>query len=83
MPIDVPSFKLIKGHIKELQGVVPNTPWDENDQKCRGQDRVKEFLCSLLFFLENKTHQLNFKGHYYINKRLEVTNAKFLLIQVQ
>ena len=26
IPIDVPSFKLIKGQIKELQGVVPNTP---------------------------------------------------------
>ena len=24
--IDVPSFKLIEGQIKELQGVVPNTP---------------------------------------------------------
>ena len=26
IPIDVPSFKLIEGQIKELQGVVPNTP---------------------------------------------------------
>ena len=26
IPIDVPSFKLIKGQIKELQGVVSNTP---------------------------------------------------------
>ena len=25
IPIDVPSFKLIEGQIKELQGVVPNT----------------------------------------------------------
>ena len=25
-PIDVPSLKLIEGQIKELQGVVPNTP---------------------------------------------------------
>ena len=33
IPIDVPSFKLIEGQIKELQGVVPNTPWAENDQK--------------------------------------------------
>ena len=24
--IDVPSFKLVEGQIKELQGVVPNTP---------------------------------------------------------
>ena len=31
--IDVPSFKLIQGQIKELQGVVPSTPWAENDQK--------------------------------------------------
>ena len=27
IPIDVPSFKLIEGQIKELQGLVPNTPW--------------------------------------------------------
>ena len=26
IPIDVPSFKLIEGQIKELQRVVPNTP---------------------------------------------------------
>ena len=25
-PIDVPSFKLIEGQIKELQGMVSNTP---------------------------------------------------------
>ena len=31
--VDVPSFKLIEGQIKELKGVVPNTPWAENDQK--------------------------------------------------
>ena len=34
IPIDVPSFKLIEGQIKELQGVVPNTlKRAENDQK--------------------------------------------------
>ena len=34
LSIDVPSFKLIEGQIKELQGVVSNTPpWAENDQK--------------------------------------------------
>ena len=32
IPIDVPSFKLIEGQIKELQGVVPNTSRAENDQ---------------------------------------------------
>ena len=44
IPIDVPSFKLIEGQIKELQGVVPNTSPSraENDQKAR-QDRVKRF----------------------------------------
>ena len=36
IPIDVPSFKLIEGQIKELQGVVPNTPLAENDQKSLG-----------------------------------------------
>ena len=41
LPIDVPSFKLIEGQIKELQEVVPNTPWAENDQKNPGQDSVK------------------------------------------
>ena len=36
--IDVPSFKLIEGQIKELQGVVPNTsPLAENDQKSPGR----------------------------------------------
>ena len=33
IPIDVPSFKLIEGQIKEIQGVVSNTPQAENDQK--------------------------------------------------
>ena len=37
IPIDVPSFKLIEGQIKELQGVVPNTPQAENDQKSPGR----------------------------------------------
>ena len=36
IPIDVPSFKLIEGQIKELEGVVPNTPRAENDQKSPG-----------------------------------------------
>ena len=37
IPIDLPSFKLIEGQIKELQGVVPNTPQAENDQKSQGR----------------------------------------------
>ena len=38
IPIDVPSFKLIEGQIKELKGVVPNTPPSaENDQKSAGR----------------------------------------------
>ena len=37
IPIVVPSFKLIEGQIKELQGVVPNTPRAENDQKRPGR----------------------------------------------
>ena len=37
IPIDVPSFKLIEGQIKELQGVVPNTLRAENDQKSPGR----------------------------------------------
>ena len=44
IPIDVQSFKLIEGQIKELQGVVPNTPpppgWEW--PKKPGQDRVKQ-----------------------------------------
>ena len=38
IPIDVPSFKLIESQIKELQGLVPNTPHPqaENDQKSPG-----------------------------------------------
>ena len=35
--IDIPSFNLIEGQIKELQGLVPNTPpRAENDQKSPG-----------------------------------------------
>ena len=44
IPIDVPSFKLIEGQIKELQGVVPNTPWAENDQKSPGRIGLDTFL---------------------------------------
>ena len=36
IPIDVPCFKLIEGQIKELQGVVPNPP-AENDQESPGR----------------------------------------------
>ena len=44
MPIDIPSFKLIEGQIKELQGVVPNTPppQAENDQKSPGRIGLKQ-----------------------------------------
>ena len=35
IPIDLPSFKLIEGQIKELQGVVSNTPRAKNDRKAR------------------------------------------------
>ena len=41
IPIDVTSFKLIEGQIKELQGVVPNTPRAENDQKSPGRIGLK------------------------------------------
>ena len=42
IPIDVPSFKLIEGQIKEVQGVVPNIPpRDENDQKSPGRIGLK------------------------------------------
>ena len=44
IPIDVPSFKLIEGQIKELQGVVLNTPpRAENDQKSPG--RIGLIVC--------------------------------------
>ena len=36
-PIDVSSFKLIEAQIKELQGVVPEHPQAENDQKSQGR----------------------------------------------
>ena len=50
IPIDVPSFKLMEGQIKELQGVVPNTPSGaENDQKSPG--RIGKRKCPL-----SKTH---------------------------
>ena len=41
LPIDVPSFKMIEGQINELQGVVPNTRWAENDQKSPGRTGLK------------------------------------------
>ena len=41
IPIDVTSFKLIGGQIKELQRVAPNTPWAENDQKSPGRIGLK------------------------------------------
>ena len=41
IPIDVPSFKLIEGQIKELQGVVPNTPGLRMTKKPE-QDKVKK-----------------------------------------
>ena len=44
LPIDVSSFKLIEGQIKELQGVVPNTPCAENDQKSPGRVGLKFYL---------------------------------------
>ena len=37
LSIDVPSFKVIEGQMKELQGVVPNTPLAENDQESPGR----------------------------------------------
>ena len=54
IPIDVPSFKLIEGQIKELQGVVSNTPppWAENDQKSPGRIGLRKILnTQLTFFL--------------------------------
>ena len=48
IPIDLPSFKLIEGQLKKLQGVVPNTPpppppLAENDQKAR-TGRVNHYM---------------------------------------
>ena len=52
IPIDVTSFKLIEGQIKELQGVVPNTPSrDENDQKKQGRIWLKNLFGLNLCFL--------------------------------
>ena len=36
IPVVVPSFKLIEGQIKKLQGLVPNTPRAENDRRSPG-----------------------------------------------
>ena len=43
MPIDVPSVKFIESQIKELQGVVPNTPTPcaENNQNSPGRIGLK------------------------------------------
>ena len=37
IPIDVPSFKLIEGQLKELQGGGTKHPGAENDQKSLGR----------------------------------------------
>ena len=57
IPIDVLSSKLIEGQIKELQGVVTNTPppQAENDQQKPGQYRVKWSLFALLHETEAGT----------------------------
>ena len=48
IPNDVPSFKLIEGQIKELQGVVPDTPRAENDQKSPGRIGLTIIFTNLL-----------------------------------
>ena len=45
--IDVPSFKLIEGQIKELQGLVSNTPRAKNDQKSPGRIGLRFLLTSV------------------------------------
>ena len=62
--IDVPSFKLIQGQIKELQGVVPSTPWAENDQKKPEQDRFKCLLSTRFSFTYDKTENF-LKGRFH------------------
>ena len=43
IPIDVPSFKLIEGQIKELQGWYQTPPPQaENDQKSPGRIGLKQ-----------------------------------------
>ena len=58
IPIDVPSFKLVEGQIKELQGVVSNTslprlrmtkkPWQDKVKK--NIYNVKTILFDKLFY---------------------------------
>ena len=60
IPIDVPSFKFIEGQIKELQGVVPNTPpRAENDQKSPGSLGLK--LNSVIIIDNASYHSRNAK----------------------
>ena len=54
IPIDVPSFKLIEGQIKELQGVVPNTPGAENDQKSPGRIGLSQKKISINQYIIKK-----------------------------
>ena len=51
IPIAVPSFKLIEGQIKELQGVVPNTPPAENNQKSPGRIGLNHLIGTFLIKL--------------------------------
>ena len=59
IPIDVLSFKLIEGQIKELQGVVPNTPppWAENYQKSPGRIGLNKSVKNF----ESSKEELHFK----------------------
>ena len=50
--IDVPSFKLIEGQIKELQGMVPNTPRSENDTKSPGRIGLKTYGSRILLRID-------------------------------
>ena len=50
IPIDVPSFMLIEGQIKELQGVIPNTPWAENDQESQSRIGLSQNLVPRISF---------------------------------
>ena len=76
LPIDVPSFKLIEGQIKELQGVVPNTPRAENDQKKPGQDRVKPWFYSAI---SNHFAFLLWTKLYYVNSSIKESVESYQL----
>ena len=74
--IDVPSLKSIEGQTKELQGVVPNTPRAENDQKSPGRIG-RRFAIFFLLWLPSLV-----QSFFYFISFSNTANVSYLLDEV-